>query len=47
MKKTITALMLAIVFATGASAAFAKPMSHQTQAATYASREGMVEETGN
>jgi hypothetical protein len=45
MKKIITALMLAVVFATGASTAFAKPISHQDQ--TYSSREAMVNETGN
>jgi hypothetical protein len=47
MKKIITALMLAVVFATGASAAFAKPTSQQTEAATNASRDAMVNETGN
>jgi hypothetical protein len=47
MKKIITALMLAVVVATGASTAFAKPISHQDQAATYSSREVMVEQTGN
>jgi hypothetical protein len=43
MKKIITALMLAVVVATGASAAFAKPISHQAPT----SREVMVNETGN
>jgi hypothetical protein len=47
MKKIITALMLAVVFATGASTAFAKPVSHASDAATYSGRESMVETTGN